>query len=153
MKGRMSKEERREQLSQIMLTRYAEARSQGDFKAVSLASEAGVSPVRFYNLVGEQFRKLRAQLPGPILPVDSLINKLRQEVAELHAQVRELKRKYEASLREKFAEAIRHIELLDRENRMLRETVTALEKRLGEHTLVISSSAAAAVVLPTEAEK
>lgn len=137
MTERMCKEDRRDHLSRIMLARYAEARSQADFTAASLAFEAGVSAVWFYTLVGKQFRKLRAQLTGPILPDETLIAKLRKEIAELHLQLKKLKEKYEVRIKERLAEAIRHIEQLDKENRMLRETVKVLENRLSEHKLVI----------------
>lgn len=66
MRARMGKEERKDQLSHILSTRYARARSQADFTAPSLACEAGVSTVWFYLSVGKQFRELRVQLPGPI---------------------------------------------------------------------------------------
>lgn len=149
MRGRMDKEDRRDQLSHIMLARYAEARSQADFTAASLACEAGISAVWFYILVGKQFTKLRAQLPGPISSDETLIAKLRKEIAELHAQLKKLKYKYEASIKEKLAEAIRHIELLDKENRMLRETVTALEKRLSNNKLVIFTTVDDSTIVPS----
>jgi hypothetical protein len=137
MRERMDKEDRKDQLSRIMLSRYAEAQSQADFTAASLAHDAGVSAVWFYTLVGKQFRKLRAQLPGPILPEETLIAKLRKEIVELHTQLRKLKEKYEVSIKERLAEAIRHIELLDKENRMLRERLKSFEDRLSENKLVI----------------
>ena len=76
-------------------------------------------------------------LPGPITSSDALVTKLRKEVARLRAQLRDLRAKYESSIKEKLAAAIRHIESLDEENRSLRERVAYLEKRLGEGTIVI----------------
>ena len=139
MRRRMSKEDRRNQLMHIMRTRHAEAQSQADFIAETLAGEGGVSAVWFYSLVGKQFRKLRAELLGSIPSDETLIAKLRKEIAELHAQLRKLKDKYEVSIKEKLAKAIRHIELLDKENRMLREQVADLEKRLSNYNLVVAS--------------
>lgn len=137
MRVRMGKEERRDQLLHLLSTRYARARSQADFTAASLACEVNISVVWFYKLVGKQFRKLRGQLPGPVPSDETLIASLRKEIAELRARMRKLKDKYELSIKEKLAGAIRHIELLDKENRMLRETVAVLEKRLAENKLVI----------------
>ena len=137
MNERMSKEDRKDQLSHIMLSRHAKAQSQADFTAASLAAESGISTVWFYALGGKQFRRLRAKLPGPIPTDETLIAKLRKEVAQLHAQFKELKEKYEISIKEKLAQAIRHIEQLDKENRMLRETVTALQKSLNDSKLVV----------------
>lgn len=132
------KEDRRDQLMHVVQVRYAKAQSQADFTAVSLAYEGGVSRAWFYELVGTQFKKLRETLPGPIPSRDSLVVKLRKEVARLRNKLRELKHQYEVSIKEKLAEAIHHIELLDKENRMLRERVANLEKRLSDSKIVIS---------------
>jgi hypothetical protein len=88
--------------------------------------------VWFYELVGEEYRKMRASLPGaPAVNDDSVIS-LRREIVCLRAQLRGLKAKYEEKLKAKLAKAIRQIELLDSENRMLREKVALLESRLYE---------------------
>jgi regulator of replication initiation timing len=97
-----------------------------------------VSAVWFYHLVGNQFIKLRARLPGPIASSDTLVTRLRKEVAALRTQLRDLKARYESSVKEKLAAAVRHIELLDEENRMLREEVVHLRKRLNESKVVIT---------------
>lgn len=132
MSERMRKDDRREHLLHIMQTRYERAQSPSDFTAASLAYEAGVSVVWFYTLVGKQFKKLRASLPGGIPSEETIVTKLRKEITILSSQLKDLKAKYEASIKEKFAEAINHIELLDGENRMLREKVAILERRLSE---------------------
>ena len=134
----MDREERRDQLFRLLRRRYAEARSQGDFTAASLAREAGVSAVWFYALVGDQFRRLRVQLPGSITSAESLVARLRRKIAELQGKVKELNAKYELRIQENIAGAIRHIELLDDEIRVLRERVAALEKRLADGRLVIT---------------
>lgn len=138
MSARSGKTDTKGHLSIILRRRFARARSQKDFTAGSLASEGGVSAVWFYKLVGDQFLKLRARLPGPITSSDALVVKLRKEVARLRAQLRDLKAKYESSIKEKLAAAIRHIESLDEENRMLREEVAYLQKRLNESRVVIT---------------
>lgn len=137
MSARPGKEDTKDHLSSILQRRFAHAQHQKDFTAASLATEGGVSVVWFYELVGDEFIKLRARLPGPIVSRNTLVTKLRKRVAGLRTQLRELKAKYEASIKEKLAAAIRHIESLDAENRMLRERVAYLEKRLGEGKVVI----------------
>lgn len=138
MSAQSGKEDTKDHLSSILQRRFAQAQSQKDYTAASLASEGGVSAVWFYHLVGDQFIKLRARLPGPITSSDTLVTKLRKEVARLRAQLRDLKARYESSIKEKLAAAIRHIELLDEENRMLREEVAHLRKRLNESKVVIT---------------
>jgi hypothetical protein len=137
VRGRLTRADRVDQLLLILQDRYSEAQSQGDFTARSLSREAGVSVVWFYALVGRQFKVLRSNLKGPILSDESLVNKLRREVERLRNKSKELKAKYEASLKEKLFEAIRHIELLDGENRLLRERVARLEKRLDDCKLIV----------------
>jgi len=148
--ARSGKEDTKDHLSSILQRRFAQARCQKDFTAASLASEGGVSAVWFYKLVSDQFIKLRASLPGSITSSDTLVTKLRKEVAGLRTQLRELKAKYEASIKEKLAAAIRHIERLDEENRMLREEVAYLKKRLGEGKIVIFSDSKQEEAAPFE---
>jgi hypothetical protein len=88
--ARTGKTDTKDHLSRILQRRFAQAQSQKDFTAGSLASEGGVSVVWFYNLVGDQFIKLRAKLPGPIASSDSLVTKLRKEVTRLRTQLRDL---------------------------------------------------------------
>ena len=110
--------------------RWERAGCAAEFKAQPLARESGVSVVWFYELVGEEYRKMRASLPDTPTVNDESAISLRREVKRLRDELRGLKAKYEEEVRAKLAKAIRHIELLDGENRMLREKVARLESRL-----------------------
>lgn len=138
MSERMSKDDRRDQLSHILQSRYAEALTKADFTAESVSREAGVSVVWMYRLVGNQFKRLRSTLPGDTSGDETPIEKLKHEVERLRGELREAKVKYKASLNGKVAEAIRHIELLDAENRMLREAIATMQERLKGSKLVIT---------------
>lgn len=128
----MRRSERRDQLLRHLSLKRERADCAEEFRAPLLARESGVSVVWFYRLVGEEYRSMRASLPGaPAVNEDSVIS-LRREVGRLRTQLRGLKARYEEKLRAKLAKAIKHIELLDRENRFLREKVTQLEERLNE---------------------
>lgn len=112
--------------------RWEKADCVAEFRAQQLARELGVSVVWFYTLVGEEYKKMRASLPsGPAVNDDS-VTSLRREVKLLGDELQGLKSKYGEKLRAKLAKAIRHIELLDSENRMLRERVAYLESKLYE---------------------
>lgn len=137
MRGRMSKADRIDHLLLVIQSRYSKAQSPSEFTAPSLAREAGVSTVWFYALVGREFKALRSNLSGPARSGESLMAKLRSEVERLRKKTEELKATYEASLRGKLAGAIGHIEALDSENRMLREKVALLEKRLEESEVIL----------------
>lgn len=138
---KVSKAKRRAQLLEVMYARHEQARKQADFCADMVAAEAGVSRVYFYLLVGKEFRDLRGRLPGKRRPSRDVIATLHREIKELRAQLFELRLRYESSIKEKIAEAIRHIELLDEENKMLRDRVAMLEQRLDEGTVSIQPNA------------
>lgn len=136
MKERMSSDERRGQLLQVMGVMFEQARTQADFTASRIAGEAGVSVVLFYRLVGERFKELRSQLDGPRRPVGTVISRLKGQVKELRRQVRELKARLKVAALGEIAEAIRLIERLDEENRMLRSEIKLLRQRLAEGEVV-----------------
>jgi regulator of replication initiation timing len=133
----MSSDKRREQLLLIMGVMFRKARTQADFTAQKIVGEAGVSAVLFYRLVGERFKELRSQLEGPRRPEGTVIAKLKGQVRELRRQVRELKARLKGAALAEIAEAIRVIEGLDEENRMLRSEVKMLRRRLTEGDVVI----------------
>lgn len=137
MKERMSSDKRREQLLQVMGAMFEKARTQADFTAQKIVGEAGVSAVLFYRLVGERFKELRSQLDGPRRPEETVIAKLKGQVKELRRQVRELKARLKGAALTEIAEAIRVIEGLDEENRMLRSEVKMLRQRLAEGGVVL----------------
>lgn len=137
MKERMSSDKRREQLLLVMGAMFEKARTQADFTAKKIVDEAGVSAVLFYRLVGEKFKELRSQLDGPRRPKGTVIARLKAQVKELRRQVRELKARLKAAALGEIAEAIRMIEGLDEENRMLRSEVKMLRRRLAEGEVVV----------------
>jgi nicotinate-nucleotide pyrophosphorylase len=116
---------------------FEKAKTQADFTAKKIAREAGVSVVLFYRLVGERFKELRSQLDGPRPPAGTVIAKLKGQIKELRRQVRELKARLKAAALGEIAEAIRMIERLDEENRMLRSEVKLLRQRISESEVVV----------------
>jgi hypothetical protein len=134
---RMSRADRTDLALRVLQDKYAKAASQSDFTAKILAAANGISVVWFYILVGKEYRRLRGELPGRIPPEKTLVGKLRERVESLEAELKELKARYRASLTDKIAKAIRHIELLDKENRVLRERVAQLEKCLNDASITI----------------
>ena len=143
MTQRLTSEKRREQLLLVMAAMFEKSRTQSDFTAQKIAREAGVSVVLLYRLVGEKFKELRSQLGGPRRPPATVISKLKTQVKELRRQVRELKAKLKAAALAEITEAIRLIECLDEENRMLRSEVKMLRQRLAESEVIIVQSPSA----------
>jgi chromosome segregation ATPase len=137
MQQRMTSEKRREQLLRVMREMFERAKSQSDFTAGKIVGAAGVSVVLFYRLVGGEFKELRSQLEGPRRPVQTVISKLKGQIRELRREVRELKARLKAAALGEVAEAIKFIERLDEENRMLRSEVKMLRRRMAESEVVI----------------
>lgn len=128
----MSRSERRDHLLSLLRLRRERAGCAAEFRAEPLAREVGISVVWFYALVGEEFKRLRSDLPGRPAGDEDSVKGLRGEVRQLRAQLRGVKATYAERLRAKLGRAVQHIELLDRENRMLRDTIVALKRRLNE---------------------
>lgn len=137
MKQRMSKSERKEQLLQVMNLVYEKAEDQSQFTAGIIADRGGVSTVLVYRRIGSEFKELRSTLPGIRRSPQTVESQLRQKNATLERDLEESKDKYKAELSGDYANAIRHIEALDEENRILRGRVSILEKRLKEAGLVV----------------
>lgn len=137
MRKRMTSDKRQEQLLKIMKELFGKARTQSDFTAAKIAGEAGVSVVLFYRLVGYEFKELRSQLEGPLRPAETVISKLKGQIKGLRKQVKEFRAKLKEAALAEIAEAIRFIERLDEENRMLRSEVKMLRRRLDEGEVMI----------------
>ena len=137
MTQRMSETERRELVLKIMHEMHKSAKNQGDFTAKKVARKAGISVVWLYHLVSKEFRELRAQLEGPRRPEETVINRLMAQVRALKKEVRELKAKFKAAALAEIAEAVRIIELLDAENRMLRAEIKMLRQRIADSEVII----------------
>lgn len=137
MQRRMTSEKRREQLLKVMREMFERAKSQSDFTAGKIAGAAGVSVVLFYRRVGGEFKELRSRLEGPRRPVQTVISKLKGRVRELRREVCELKTRLKAAALGEVAEAIKFIERLDEENRMLRSEVKMLRRRMAESEVII----------------
>jgi hypothetical protein len=127
---RMSKEERRSQLTGIMYPLFERAEKQADFTVGTIAAEAGVSEVHVYNLIGEAFMRLRAKLPGPRRSPDTEKHAIRRELAEAKGQLKKLKARYEAEIEVDIGEAIRTIERLEARERQLLNVIEMLVYRL-----------------------
>ena len=86
---RRTAEEGREHLLSVMREVHAQVAGQSEFTAQRVADAAGVSTVWLYKLAGEEFRALRAQLPGSRKTRDEEVAALRQENVRLHMQLEE----------------------------------------------------------------
>jgi hypothetical protein len=137
MKERMSAEERREQLLQIMQRLRQQAANQAEFTAEKVADTAEISTVLLYRYVGAEFKALRNQLPGSHRSADETLRELRHENDDLRQQLRDAQEKLRTTAVEELDEAILLIERLEEENLQLRGENRLLRKRLEEGGRVI----------------
>jgi hypothetical protein len=134
---RMNKDERRSQLLEIMGKMHEKAKTPCEFTAELIAVQAEVSAGRVYQLVGEEYERLRSQLEGPRRTPKAEECKHCQENVELRRQLSELRAQYETDIQLSFAGAIRHIEALDGEARKWRSRAEMHERRLKRAGLLI----------------
>lgn len=127
---RMSKEKRRAQLTNIMLSLFERVEKQADFTIEKIADQAKVTEVHVYNHIGKSFSRLRAKLPGPRRSPDTEKHALRRELAETKAELKKLKAKYESEVEIDISVAIRTIEQLEARERQLLNSVEMLVYRL-----------------------
>jgi len=137
MKERMSAEERREQLLQMMKELHQQVESQVNFTAEKVAEIAGISTVLLYRYVGSEFKALRNQLPGSHRSADEALRELRHENDDLRRQLRGAQEKLRTTAVEELDEAILLIERMEEENLQLRGENKLLRKRLEEGGRVI----------------
>jgi len=137
MKQRLSAQERREQLLQIMQSLHQQAENQAEFTAEKVADEARISTVLLYRYVGPEFKALRDHLPGSHRPKDKVIRTLWHENTELHRQLREAQEKLRTTAVEELDEAILLIERPEEGGRVL---VPLPSSRTSSHSLGILNS-------------
>lgn len=138
MGERMSREDRRDQLINIMQSKYQDAKTTADFKAEDIASAAKISVVWVYKLVGTEYANLREGIPGSS-PKKNQVSELKRKNRELLRQINEMNERRRESFGAMLEEAISQIELLDSENRMLREDNHKLRTRLTQSSLIFNA--------------
>jgi regulator of replication initiation timing len=140
MGQRMTTDKRSVILRGIMHEIFSDVTRQEEFTAKKIAERAGISVVWFYHICGEEFRELRSKLEGNRKPNETVIHKLKVQIKALRKEVRELRVKLKAAAIEEISEAIRIIESLDAENRMLRAEVKMLRQRIAESEVISIST-------------
>ncbi|MDQ3802759.1 MAG: hypothetical protein M3416_02760 [Acidobacteriota bacterium] len=133
----MGRADRHAHLLSVMREVRAGASRQTEFTAKVVADRASVSVVTLYKVAGKEFKEMRSGLEGGRRAPDGELAELRRENEELRRENRELKEgRRETNLGE-LAGAIEMIEMLDEDNRMLRDRVALLERRLAESEEIV----------------
>jgi cobalamin biosynthesis protein CobT len=109
---------------------HAQVMSQSEFTAQRVADEAGISKVWLYHIAGEEFRALRAELPGSRKTRDEEVAVLRQENAQLRTQLKAAQEQAHLASSTALKKAMVMLEQWEQENLELRGHIRLLTRRL-----------------------
>ncbi len=127
---RQAAEEGKEHLLSVMKTIHAEVSRQSEFTAQRIADAAGISKVWLYHIAGEEFRALRAELPGSRKTRDEEVAALRQENAQLHTQLKAAQEQARLASSTALKKAFTMLEQWEQDNLELRGHIRVLTRRL-----------------------
>jgi hypothetical protein len=124
----------------------AQVSSQSEFTAQRVADAAGISKVWLYHVAGEEFRALRAELPGSRKTRDEEVAALRQENAQLRIQLKAAREQAHLASSIALKKAMVMLEQWEQENLELRGHIRVLTRRLeqtGGYIDIIATSSPA----------
>src|SRR5258708_37966401 len=127
---RKTAEEGKEHLLAVMREIHAQVTSQSEFTAQRVADVAGISKVWLYHIAGEEFRALRAELPGSRKTRDEEVAALRQENAQLRTQLKAAQEQARLASSTALKKAMVMLEQWEQENLELRGHIRVLTRRL-----------------------
>lgn len=123
-------EEGKKRLITVMQEIHTQVNSQGEFTAQRIADAAGISKVWLYHIAGEEFRALRAALPGSRKTRDEEVAALRQENAQLGARLKAAQEQARLASSAALKKAMVMLEQWEQENLELRGHIRVLTRRL-----------------------
>lgn len=129
-KPRKTAEEGKEHLLAVMQEVRTQVTNQSEFTAQRVANAAGISKVWLYHIAGEEFRALRAELPGSRKTRDEEVAALRQENAQLRTQLKAAQEQARLASSAALKKAMVMLEQWEQENLELRGHIRVLTRRL-----------------------
>jgi hypothetical protein len=138
-----SSNERKAQLLTIMRAHRERASCISEFNRTAIAKEAGVTPQYLSMLIGPEFRAAANGLPGVRRAADIDLREALRDNKRLRRELAHVQRQRDDLTRNSIDEALRLIDQLDEDNRLLRGRVRILEQRLRQREVVIPTSGTA----------
>jgi hypothetical protein len=132
--------ERKAQLLTIMRAHRDRATSMREFSRTAIAKEAGVTPQYLSMLIGTEFRAAAQGLPGARRTVDLTLRQALEDNKRLRQELDHVRQQLSDITRQSIDEALRLIDQLDEDNRLLRGRVRVLEQRLRQREIAITAS-------------
>jgi len=135
--GRRSTETKAELLA-IMRAHRDRATCLREFSRHAIAQEAGVTPQYVSMLIGAEYRAAALGLNGTRRSVDTPLRQALVENQRLRRELRDAHRRLEELTKQSIDDALRLIDQLDEDNRLLRGRVRVLEQRLRQQEIVVT---------------
>ena len=132
--------ERKAQLLAIMHAHRERATSVSEFNRKAIAQEAGVTPQYLSMLIGPEYRAAAEGLTGKRRSSDTSLRRALEENTRLRRDLENARQQLEDLTRNSIDEALRLIDKLDEDNRLLRGRVRILEQRLRQREIAMPAS-------------
>jgi hypothetical protein len=133
--GRSS--ERKAQLLTIMRAHRERATRISEFSRTAIAQEVGVTPQYLSMLIGPEFRAAAQGLPGVRRTAEASLRQALEDNKRLRRELEHVRQQFNELTGQSIDEALRLIDQLDEDNRMLRGRVRVLEQRLRQREIAI----------------
>jgi hypothetical protein len=133
----MGSNERKVQLLAVMRTHRERATCMSEFSRTAIAQEAGVTPQYLSMLIGPEFRAAAQGLPGVPRTADTALREALDDNKRLRRELERARQQFNDLTRKSIDEALRLIDQLDDDNRLLRGRVRVLEQRLRQREIAV----------------
>jgi hypothetical protein len=136
--GRRSIQTKTELLA-IMQAHRDRATCLSEFSRLAIAQEAGVTPQYVSMLIGSEYRAAADGLNGKRRTADTPLQEVVAENERLRKELQGARRRLEELTKQSIDDALRLIDQLDEDNRLLRGRVRVLEQRLRQQEIIVAA--------------
>ena len=109
----------------------------GEFSRTAIAQEAGVTPQYLSMLIGPEFHAAAQGLPGVRRTAETTLRQALEDNKRLRRELEHVRQQLNDLTRQSIDEALRLIDQLDEDNRLLRGRARVLEQRLRQREIAI----------------
>ena len=129
--------ERKAQLLTIMRAHRERATCMSEFSRTAVAQEAGVTPQYLSMLIGPEFHVAAEGLHGVRRTAETSLRQALEDNKRLRRELEHVRQQLNDLTRQSIDEALRLIDQLDEDNRLLRGRMRVLEQRLRQREIAI----------------
>ena len=136
----ISSHDRKAQLLTIMHAHRERATCVSEFSRTAIAHEAGVTPQYLSMLIGAEYHAAAVGLTGKRRASDTSLRQALEENKRLRRELGNTRQQLKELTKDSIDEALRLIDQLDEDNRLLRGRVRILEQRLREREIAMPAN-------------